>query len=138
MIDDEQLQRYLAEALPAAEMARTEKALRDSAELRARLELVRGDRSDPTLHSLGAFWRRARLTCMSREQLGSYLLEVLDAEQAAYIKFHIEVVECPYCRANLADLKAKARPAAGADRERHRRIFHSSRGYLSSGSGQAT
>jgi hypothetical protein len=134
MIDDERLRRYLAESLPAAEMAAIEKALRDSAELRNRLELVREDRADPTLHSLGAFWRRARLTCTTREQLGSYLLDVLDPDQAEYVKFHLEVVECPFCRANLADLKAKARPGV-ADRERHRRIFHSSRGLLPGGGG---
>jgi hypothetical protein len=135
MIDDDTLKHYLADALPAADMARIEKALRDSAELRERLELVREDRTDPLLHSLGAFWRRSRLTCATREQLGSYLLEVLDADQSGYIKFHLEVVECPFCRANLIDLKAKTRPAVVADRERHRRIFHSSRGLLPGGKG---
>lgn len=133
MIEDDQLRRYLAESLPASEMASIEKALRDSAELRNRLELVREDRADPTLHSLGAFWRRARLTCATREQLGSYLLEVLEPDFAEYVKFHVEVVECPFCRANLADLKSKAQPSATSDRERHRRIFHSSRGLLPGG-----
>ena len=34
-IDDETLRAYLADALPAEDLARVEKALRDSAELRA-------------------------------------------------------------------------------------------------------
>jgi hypothetical protein len=133
MIDDETLRGYLAESLPATEMARVEKAMRDSAELRERLERVRHDRSDPSLHSLGAIWRRARLTCVTREQLGSYLLDVLDSALADYVKFHVEVVECPFCRANLADLSARSQPATPVDQERRRRIFHTSRGLLSSG-----
>ncbi|MBY0396015.1 MAG: hypothetical protein K2X91_06015, partial [Thermoleophilia bacterium] len=99
---------------------------------RARLEQLRHARSDPGLHSLGAIWRRARLTCMSREQLGSFLLDVLEADTAGYIRFHVEVAECPFCRANLADLQARSQPATTFESERRRRIFHSSRGLLSS------
>lgn len=132
MIDDETLRQYLAESLPPTEMARVEKAMRDSAELRDRLEHVRHERSDPNLHSLGAIWRRARLTCVNREQLGSFLLDVLEPEVSSYVKFHVEVVECPFCTANLADLSAKSQPATPVDQERRRRIFHTSRGLLSS------
>ncbi len=131
-IDDELLRQYLAETLPSGEMARVEKALRDSAELRAQLENVRQDRSDPTLHTLGAIWRRNRLTCPSREQLGSYLLDVLDPPHADYLTFHLNVVACPFCRANLADLKGKADPIGPVNaRDRQKRIFHSSRHLLS-------
>jgi hypothetical protein len=124
------LRDYLADALPPEDLARVEKALRDSAELRARLEDVRQDRGDPGLHTLGAIWRRARLTCPSRQQLGSYLLDALDPERAGYIKFHLEVVACPFCQANLADLKAKSAPAATETRSRHGRILESSRHML--------
>src|ERR1700731_3407685 len=92
-IDDDMLRSYLADSLPPGELARVEKALRDSAELRARLEDVRQNRGDPNLHTLGAIWRRGRLTCPSRQQLGSFLLDVLDPELADYLKFHVEVVE---------------------------------------------
>lgn len=78
IIDDDTLRDYLAEALPAGELARVEKALRGSAELRARLEDVRANRADGHIHTLGAIWRRKRLTCATREQLGGYLLETLD------------------------------------------------------------
>ena len=53
-INDETLRSYLADSLPPEDLARVEKALRDSAELRARLEDVRQNRSDPGLHTLGA------------------------------------------------------------------------------------
>ena len=112
-IDDAMLRNYLADALPAEDSARVEKALRDSAQLRARLEDVRNNREDVQLHTLGAIWHRARLTCPSRQQLGSYLLDALDPELAAYFKFHLEVVECPFCQANLADLEG---PVEGRDR----------------------
>ena len=46
-----------------------------------------------------------------------------------YLTFHIEVVDCALCRANLADLRAKAEPVAPAQ-TRQRRIYHSSRHLL--------
>lgn len=134
-IDDETLRDYLAERLPPSAMARVEKALRDSASLRGRLEDVRHDRDDLQLHTLGAIWRRARLTCPTREQLGGYLLDAIDPELASYITFHLEVVACPFCQANLADLKARAEPpSAGRSPENRRhRILASSRHLLSGG-----
>jgi hypothetical protein len=130
VIDDETLRAYLLDELPAGTLARVEKALRDSAELRARLEDVRQNRQEAGLHSLGAIWRRSRLTCPSRQQLGSLLLDALDPELAAYLHFHIDVVECPYCQANLADLKAKAEAAPTQVRTRQQRFLHSSKHLL--------
>ncbi len=132
IIDDDLLLHYLSESLPADGMARVERALRDSAELRDRLEVVREGGSDPTLHTLGAIWRRGRLTCLNREQLGSYLLDVLEPEFTEYVTFHLEVVECPLCRANLADLQGKADThVPDARRRRKQAILHSSRHLLS-------
>jgi len=131
-IDDTVLRDYLADALPSEQSARVEKALRDSAELRARLEEVRQNRADGQLHTLGAIWNRSRLTCPSRQQLGSYLLDALDPDLASYLTFHLEVVECPFCLANLADLKAQSQTAAvaHASRSRQRRILQSSQHLL--------
>jgi hypothetical protein len=133
-IDDAMLRDYLADALAPGVSARVEKALRDSAELRARLEDVRHDRSDGQLHTLGAIWHRARLTCPSRQQLGSYLLDALDPALAAYLEFHLEVIECPFCQANLADLRAQSQAAAGAkaSKTRQHRILQSSQHLLGS------
>src|SRR3954463_3442358 len=96
-IDDETLRSYLADALPPEDLARVEKSLRDSAELRARLEDVRQNRGDAGLHTPGAIWRPGRLTCPPRQQLGSYLLDALDPALADYLTFHLDVVECPFC-----------------------------------------
>lgn len=131
-IDDETLRGFLNESLPACDLARIEKAVRASAELRARLEDLREGRSDSTLHSLGAIWKRRRLSCLTRRQMGSFLLDALDPDFAEYVRFHVEVVECPYCLANLADLKAKQAEAdSPLSRTRQSRFFQSSRHLLS-------
>ena len=128
-ITREQLDAYLDDALSETESARVERALRDSEALQGRLRLVMQER-DRGEHSLGAIWRRQRLSCPTREQLGSYLLDVLDEELLAYVRFHLETVGCPYCVANLADLKALQQEPADRARQRRQRIFESSAGYL--------
>jgi DNA-binding phage protein len=128
-ISREQLHAYLDDALSDAETAQVEQALRDSESLRRSLRLAMQER-DRGEHSLGAVWRRERLTCPTREQLGSYLLQVLDEAEQDYIDFHLNVVECAYCVANLADLQTLQKEPAPRARERRRRFFQSSAGYL--------
>lgn len=70
---DAQLSAYLDEALPVEQLAEIEQRLREDAELRQRLAAVIG-RQDAGLHSIGVIWRRNRLSCPSREELGQYLL----------------------------------------------------------------
>jgi hypothetical protein len=95
---------YLHDALPEAEMAAVEKALRGSSELHQLLSEVR-DEEDRGEHSVGAIWRRERVSCPSRDQLGGFLLGAGDADLLDYIHFHLETIGCPYCHANLDDLK---------------------------------
>jgi DNA-binding phage protein len=128
-ISREQLHAYLDDALSDAETAKVEQALRDSEPLRRSLRQAMQER-DRGEHSLGAVWRRERLTCPTREQLGSYLLQVLDEGEQDYLDFHLNVIGCPYCVANLADLQALQREPAPQARERRRRFFQSSAGYL--------
>jgi hypothetical protein len=128
-ITREQLHAYLDDALSDAETARVEQALRDSDALRRALRQAMQER-DRGEHSLGAVWRRERLTCPSREQLGSYLLEVLDDAEQDYLAFHLDTVGCPFCQANLADLKALQQEPAPKAKERRRRFFQSSAGFL--------
>jgi hypothetical protein len=128
-ITREQLHAYLDDALSDAETARVEQALRDSEPLRKLLEQAIQDR-DRGEHSLGAVWRRERLTCPTREQLGSYLLQVLDEGLQDYVEFHVNTVGCPFCQANLADLRSLQQEHAPTTRERRRRYFQSSAGYL--------
>ena len=110
-------------------MARIEQALRKDAKLRQRLAATNG-RRDAGVHSLGEIWRRHRLSCPSRQQLGSYLLDALPEDQAEYVTFHLEVIGCRYCKANLADLKSKEAEAPDAVQTRRRKYFQSSVGHL--------
>ncbi len=128
----EHLHAYLDDALSDAETAKIEQALRASEALRLALRQAMQER-DRGEHSLGAVWRRERLTCPGREQLGSYLLQVLDEGEQNYLAFHLDTVGCPYCQANLADLKALQQEPAPKAKERRRRFFQSSAGYLQIG-----
>ena len=128
-ISREQLHAYLDDALSEGETARVEQSLRDSDALRKQLRQVMQER-DRGEHSLGAIWRRERLTCPSRETLGSYLLQVLDEAEQDYLTFHLQTVGCPFCLANLADLQALQHGPAPQAKERRQRIFQSSAGYF--------
>ena len=129
---DAELDGFLDEALPAERMAALEVALRDDADLQHRMKTAVG-RRDAGVHSLAAVWRRHRLTCPSREQLGSHLLGVLDGPAGDYVQFHLETVACRYCLASLEDLRDlhAASDHAGVE-QRRKRYFQSSAGYLSS------
>ena len=131
-ITRELLHGYLDDALGDAEIAQVEQSLRESEVLRRLLRAViqERDRGD---HSVGAIWRRQRLSCPTREQLGSYLLQVLDAGQQDYIDFHLQTIGCAYCLANLADLQTLHREPAPKVQARRRRFFESSAGLWPAG-----
>ncbi|MEX2170261.1 MAG: hypothetical protein WD851_13190 [Pirellulales bacterium] len=125
-----ELEAYLDESLPAERMAAIEAELRASDALRQSLIEING-RRDAGVHSLGDIWRRHRLSCPSREQLGSYLLQILDEGCADYVQFHLETIECRRCQANLEDLQAQQAEAdTAAVESRRRRYFQSSVGHL--------
>lgn len=126
---DIELESYLDEALPCDEMARIEAAARADAELARRLAAIHA-RRDGGSHSLGDIWRRHRLTCPTRNELGSFLLGVLPEAQAAYIAFHLQDAGCRYCQANHDDLQRQQAETADAGRHRRRKYFESSAGYL--------
>jgi hypothetical protein len=123
-----ELAAYLDEALPPDAMARIEEAVRREAKLAQRLVAING-RRDAGLHSLGEIWRRNRLTCPTRVELGSYLLGVIDEAQARYLAFHLDELGCRYCRANLDDLQ-RQQPDAPEAATRRRKYFQSSASYL--------
>ena len=103
-ITRQMLRDYLNDALPDPETAAVERALRESAEVRAAFQEVLGE-EDRGEHTVGAIWRRERASCPTREQLGGFLLGSVDEGLEDYIHFHLEVVGCLFCQANLDDLK---------------------------------
>ena len=73
-------------------------------------------------------WREQRLTCLKRGTLGSYVAGVLDEPWRSYTQFHLDVVGCPMCVANLNDLQAEQDEQPPANLEKY---FQSSVGFLS-------
>ncbi len=126
---DQQLQAYLDESLEVNLMAGIERDLRVDTSLRERLVAVVGMR-EAGVHGLGEIWRRHRLTCPTRQQLGSFLLGAMSDELQAYVRFHLEKIACRVCNANLDDLKAQHSEQQAITQLRRRRYFQSSAGYL--------
>jgi hypothetical protein len=122
---------YLDDSLSTTETAAVERALRDSDELRQRLKQILGE-LDRGEHSVGSIWRRERLSCPSREQLGAFLLQALDSDFQDYIAFHLEVIGCPFCQANREDLQSLQKNTAPDTKKRRKRIFDSCMGALQS------
>lgn len=128
-IPRETLAGYLDDSLSDAETAEVEQQLRQSETLRQQLRLLIQER-DRGEHSVGAIWRRHRLSCPPREQLGSFLLGVLDDDEQRYIEFHLRTIGCAYCQANLTDLQDRQKEAEPQVQKRRRRYFQSSAGLL--------
>ncbi len=127
---DAELAAYLDESLAAEEMTRIESALRIHPELVERLVQI-NRRRDQGQHTLGDIWRRHRISCPSREQLGSFLLGVLEKDEAEYIEFHLFEVGCRLCQANAEDLQTQRDRSTTQDAEvRRRKYFQTSAGLL--------
>ncbi len=132
MFTRETLDAFAREALPEADMATVEKGTRAGPVAAALLREVLAA-ADPGDHTVGGVWRRERLSCPSREQLGNYLLNAGDADLWRYVDFHLTTVGCTFCRANLDDLRARRDADARAADDRRRQIFASSAGLLPAG-----
>ena len=111
-------------------MADVEEGLRNEADVAEMLRAIIA-RRDAGMHSIGAVWRRHRISCPDRSQLGSYLLGTLSQEHSDYIKFHIEQIGCRVCQANIEDLKRQQEESSDATTSRRDKYFQSSAGYLS-------
>ena len=126
---DHELRAYLDEALPAGRMQAIESGLRRRPDWLARLALVISQR-DSGGHTLAEIWRRNRTSCPSRAKLGSWLLGVLESEEAQFIDTHLNIVGCRWCQANRSDLESQPREAAPQASSRRRRFAQTSAGYL--------
>lgn len=127
-----ELESYLDEALTPEEMASMENTLRDRPELLKQLAAINA-RRDAGVHSVGEIWRRHRLSCPTREQLGTFYLNALDDESTQYIRFHLETIGCRYCRANYEDLRREQEETQAITQQRRSKYFQSSAGQLKKG-----
>ena len=74
-------------------------------------------------------WREQRVTCLKRGTLGQFLLGVLEDPWLGYTQFHLDVVGCPLCLANLEDLQSEEEGVCLENPSES--IFASSIGFLS-------
>lgn len=105
--DDELLRLYLDDALDPAGMAFVEKRLRLEPGLAGRLEEIRAGQADPAAEGVALAWVAGRLTCPTRSEWTRHFNGLLEKARSAYMQFHLDVVECPFCRANATDLRRR-------------------------------
>ena len=130
-VSDAELLAYLEEMLSPERAAVVEKELRASSSLRQKANVLTR-RRDQGGHTVGEIWRRERLSCLSRSQLGSYLLGTLDDELTSYIQFHLQTIVCLISAANLRDIEVAHENTDVQSRQRRRKFFESSAGLLRS------
>ena len=80
--------------------------------------------------TVAEIWRDEGISCLKRTTLGRFLLGALDEDWNSYIDFHVQVVGCDRCQANLDDLKQEEAEAPARERLLER-CFNSSVGFLS-------
>ncbi len=131
-ISDEELLAYREERLRVEDLARIEQALRESRQLRERLaQLV--EEEDRGWYSVGAVWRAHRISCPDRDTLAAYCCGALPQNEADYIRFHIDVVGCRLCEAELTDAQRRQQAEEEARATpRRKRLYESSLRYLPS------
>jgi RNA polymerase sigma factor (sigma-70 family) len=81
-------------------------------------------------HLITEIWETHRLSCPKRSTLGGFLLETLEPEWFDYVDFHLTMLGCHFCRANLKDLKRHK--TTNEQRLFRKRIMESTVGFLSS------
>jgi RNA polymerase sigma factor (sigma-70 family) len=72
-------------------------------------------------------WETHRPSCPKRTTLGGYLLGTLTPDWQAYIEFHVNKLNCAFCKANLEDMRGQI--AAKTDDFRQR-VMQSSIGFF--------
>lgn len=122
---DAELEAFLEEGLDPMRASEIEQVARSNPSLLKRLAAI-NRRRDHGAHSLAGIWRRFQIGVPSREDMGQYLLGILDAERADYIKFRLECLKCPFTHALWLELQ-QATDQASISRSRTQRdsIFQS-------------
>ena len=128
---DAELDCYIEETLDAGRASELELQLRDDEQLLKRLTKINARRSAGQ-HTLGGIWRQNQVGVPSRDEMGSFLLGVLDDQHSDYIQFRVDVLKCPFTIALKTDLENQQSETADASNKRRARIYESSVGLLKS------
>jgi RNA polymerase sigma factor (sigma-70 family) len=109
--------------LPNKEVARTmnlnEKAialikhrsLKQMRENVARQKVAAGPLAEEFENLLTDLWEYHRFSCPKRNTIGAFMLHTLDDDWHKYVDFHLNVLGCRFCRANLDDLESQSQEA---------------------------
>jgi RNA polymerase sigma factor (sigma-70 family) len=73
-------------------------------------------------------WENMRFSCPKRNTIGAYMLGTLEPDWQQYVDFHLNVLGCRFCRANLDDLQSQSR--ATQHEQFQARIMESTVGFL--------
>ena len=126
---DAELEAYLDESLDSTRATEIEEAIKSDSDLLQRLSVI-NSRRNAGVHTLGEIWRRNQIGVPTAEVMGNYLLDVLDEEQTAYIKFRMEQLKCPFTVALYDDLLAKQTESAELSASRREKFYKTSAGFL--------
>lgn len=66
--------------------------------------------------SVGDLWVRERISCPHRDILLAYVDRSLGELEMDYLKFHLEVVDCPSCQSEVEELSSTEGRGARLDR----------------------
>lgn len=72
-------------------------------------------------------WEYHRFSCPKRSTIGGFLLRTLSDDWQRYVDFHLNVLGCRFCRANLEDLECET---AEHSQQLQARIMESTVGFL--------
>jgi RNA polymerase sigma factor (sigma-70 family) len=73
-------------------------------------------------------WEYYRFSCPKRNTIGAYMLGTLEPDWHKYVEFHIKVLGCRFCQANLDDLQSQSQETQ--QEAFHARIMESTIGFL--------
>ena len=85
--------------------------------------------SEEIEHLLTDLWEYYRFSCPKRNTIGAYMLGTLEPDWHKYVEFHLNVLGCRFCRANLDDLQSQSQETQ--QEAFHARIMESTIGFLS-------
>jgi RNA polymerase sigma factor (sigma-70 family) len=78
---------------------------------------------------LSDLWEYHRFSCPKRNTIGAYMLGTLEPDWRRYVDFHLNLLGCRFCRANLDDLQSQSQETQ--QEAFQARIMESTIGFLS-------
>jgi RNA polymerase sigma factor (sigma-70 family) len=78
--------------------------------------------------SLNQVWENQRPSCPKRTTLGKFSLELLPDDWTDFVHFHVNLLGCSYCRANLEELEDES--GTTESRQFSQQLFQSTIGFL--------